>query len=382
MRKFVGVMTGLTVAWSACAPVAIAQVPTSPDAVLSNYQDYLAAEKRDDLPAAETAAGRALAAAEARDGGAGSTAVLAMNLAIVRIDMGHRAGALAPARRALQLAQAGAKGVDVLAARLTVGEAELALNPRGDETGLLAALREADGRSDLDSFAYSAAVFLGAVANELQHWSNARVAWQSAQRHVQGAPGDPVLALDNAMIGEGVALTGADNESEARLILGKAAASLAPLAPESADRENATVAEVEYAQALAWLATVSAKQATEGQATRPPAIAHPVSLPGQPPLCPGTFSPSVQPILPPGELQENSFGAGVLRFETAQSGDVTGVIQLAAIGGVEFRDALKDPRVHWSFKPSKGAPPGCRLNSVDRLATVLFQNGSLEIARD
>jgi hypothetical protein len=90
----------------------------------------------------------------------------------------------------------------------------------------------------------------------------------------------------------------------------------------------------------------------------------------------------VQPILPPGELQQNSFGAGVLRFETAQSGDVTGVIQLAAIGGVEFRDALKDPRVHWSFKPSKGAPPGCRLNSVDRLATVLFQNGSLEIARD
>ena len=68
MRKFVGVMTGLTVAWSACAPVAIAQVPTSPDAVLSNYQDYLAAEKRDDLPAAEAAAGRALAAAEARDG--------------------------------------------------------------------------------------------------------------------------------------------------------------------------------------------------------------------------------------------------------------------------------------------------------------------------
>ncbi len=382
MRKSIGVITGLIVAWATCDPVAFAQVPASPDAVMSNYQDYLAAEKRDDLPAAEAAASRALAAAEA--GRAGSTAVLAMNLAVVRIDMGHRAEALAPARQALQLAQGGAKGVDVLAARLTVGEAELAANPRGDEAGLLAALRAADGRADLDSFAYSAAAFLGAVANELQHWSNASAAWQSAQRHVQGAPGDPVLALDNALIGEGVALTGAGNDAAAWRALAKAASSLAPLAPESADRENATVAEVEYAHALVWLATVQAKQASAGPATGAPAssqaVARPVSLPGQPPLCPGTFSPGPQPA--PGALQQSAFGVGVLRFETTQTGEVTGVIQLAAVGGVEFRDALRDPRVHWSFKPDKGAPPACRLNSVDRLATVLLQNGSLEIARD
>jgi hypothetical protein len=75
MGRFIGFMAGLAVAWSACAPMAIAQVSSPPDAVLSNYQDYLAAEKRDDLPAAGAAASRAMAAAEARDGGGGSTAM-------------------------------------------------------------------------------------------------------------------------------------------------------------------------------------------------------------------------------------------------------------------------------------------------------------------
>lgn len=379
MRGFFMALAGLTVALGSLASVH-AQSPRDP--VLAAYQDYRAAEQRNDLPGAEAAAAQALAASEARDGGGGSTAILAMNLAVARMDVGHKAEALAPARRALQLAQAGTKGVDQLAARLIIGEAELAVDPKADETALLAALHEADARPDLDASAYSAAIALADAANHSRHWANARLAWQSAQRHAHGALGDPTLALGDALIGEGTALIGAENDPEARIVLTKATTLLAPLAPETADASHVTAGEFEYAQAWAWLSVVMSRQVAEGQnvptgkGPLPSVMTEKAALPGLRPLCPGRIYPTPLPTFPPDALAEYSVGAGVFRFETGDTGEVMAVILLAAAGGDDFRQALMDPRLRWRFRQDKTSPPGCRLKSQDRLVTVIFGLGS------
>jgi hypothetical protein len=379
MRSFFIALTALTFVVAGKAPIASAQSQPPVDPVLSAYRDYRAAEQREDLPAAEAAAARALAASEARDGDGGSTAILAMNLAIVRMDMGHKADALRPAQRALELAHAGAKGVDELAARLTVGEIELTVDPSGDETHLRAALHDADARTDLDTFAYPAAVALAQAETRQSHWTNAMTAWQAAQLHIHGAPGDPNEALGNVLVGEAVALVGAHKDTAAADLLYRATELLATLAPESTDENHITAAEFEYAEAVAWGSVVRARQISEAEGTAPrrgaplaPAVSQRSGLPA---LCPGSLRPTPLPSFPAGALAQYSVGAGVLRIETNDNGDITKTTLLAAVGGDDFRAALLDPHVHWSFNPDKAAPPGCRLASVDRLVVVNFAIG-------
>ena len=95
--------------------------PSTP--IVAHFREYRAALERNDLPAAETAAAAALAASEAAHGS--RTAVLALNLANVRLELGGEYDALTPARTAHALAtrfrgsgvDAAARGADPRAAR-------------------------------------------------------------------------------------------------------------------------------------------------------------------------------------------------------------------------------------------------------------------------
>jgi hypothetical protein len=106
----------------------------TPNPIIEHYRAYRAALERNDLAAAEAAAISALEASEARDGDGGRTGVLVYNLATVRFARNDLSGALAPARRALELAQLrgeAASSVSPILARLLVGRAELAADEPG-----------------------------------------------------------------------------------------------------------------------------------------------------------------------------------------------------------------------------------------------------------
>jgi len=377
VRGFAKSIAALVVAWAASgAPTAVAQSAPTVDPVIAAYKDYRASEQRGDDPAADAALVRALALSEARDGDGGSTAILAMDLATLRMETDHKADALAPARRALALARAGAKGVDELAARLMVGEAELSVQPQSDEADLLAALHDADARgADIDAYAYPAAVALGTAATQSGRWANAESAWRSAERHIHGSPGDAEPALAAVYLGDGLALIGAGRDADASKVLTKAVDLLAPLSPESADAAHVTTAEVELADAMAWLGAVRARQLSENPNTMRPGPldtkAGRPGLPGRPPLCRGTVAGKPLPTFPAHMLREWSVGAGVLQLQTDDTGAVTHAVLLASVPGDEFRPALTNPAVHWVFTPVPNQV-GCRLASTDRLVVVNF----------
>src|SRR5262249_11451287 len=98
---------GLVGVWAALwlSGAAFAQTPAS-DPVMANYHAYRAAMNSGDFAAAEAAAAAALNASETRDGDGGHTAVLAENLAVVRLYQHEPATAYAPALRAYRLIQA------------------------------------------------------------------------------------------------------------------------------------------------------------------------------------------------------------------------------------------------------------------------------------
>jgi hypothetical protein len=361
------------VAWTTNAR---AQVQPAANPVLSAYHEYQAAKRRGDNVAAETHAGRALAESERRDGPGGATAVLAMNLAIVRMDIGRAADSIAPARRALELAQAGAKGVDPLAARLIIGEAELSVDPKADEASLLAALHEADAHGpDIDVYAFPAAVMLGEVALKTSRPSNALTAWRSALRHIAGAPGDPNTARAQTLVGEGVALVATHSDHSARITFDDAVNTMQPMAPESADGEHISVAELTLANAMAWLATVKAREDSESSPDSRGDQSRRAQLPGRPAMCPGSIEPVRLPKFPKEALDDVYVGAAVVRVRTDDKGEVLGAVVVATAPNDLFRQALMDPTIRWVYRRSKDTPPGCRLDSQDYLKTIRFVIG-------
>src|SRR5262249_11051026 len=144
---------------------------------------YRAAVDRGDLAAAETEAAAALEASQARDGNGGRTGVLALNLALARLDAGHRAEAMQPAQLAQSLAGDTSGGGRALA-DLVVARTEL--SRAGGAERILAALGQ-PGARDLGAYAFDAASDLGRFSMEQQQYEQAQAAWTRA---VELAPGE------------------------------------------------------------------------------------------------------------------------------------------------------------------------------------------------
>jgi len=233
----------------------------TPDPVALSYTAYRAAIERGDLLAAERAAEQALAASEARDGEGGHTDVLAYNLAIMGLDAGNSAAALAPATRAHELAEARglSSGVNPLLARLVRGQAELAVSPESGRDRILAALQEAENAPDVGDRAYAAAAALGAWALDAGEFELARSAWSAATRHAQGETPRALLLRSRARTGEAVAmiaeyaqLPGHRARDEAYAILNSVVDDLYPHAAVEGEDQALTPFQAAYAEALAW----------------------------------------------------------------------------------------------------------------------------------
>ena len=104
------------------------QAHAQQSAVMQHYRAYEAALQQGDIPTAAREAQAALAASEARDGDGGRTAVLSLNLAIVRLMAREYGAARAASERALVLGRAGATGVNEPLAELISARAALALD--------------------------------------------------------------------------------------------------------------------------------------------------------------------------------------------------------------------------------------------------------------
>ncbi len=181
----------------------------TPSPIMVHYRAYAAALERGDLAVAETEAEAALAASEARDGDGGRTAVLALNLAQVRLDLGRPGDALAPAQRAFTLSEerGAAADIDPLMARLFLGRAELSRRGAAGRERLEPALAEAAGVAQLWGHGYEAAAALAHWTMRENHLPVARAAWSSAIAFSQGDEPASVAARATALVGRGAVLT-------------------------------------------------------------------------------------------------------------------------------------------------------------------------------
>lgn len=359
------------------ASVAVAQ--TSDD-VMQHYRAYRTALERGDLAAAETEAEQALAASEARDGDGGRTGVLALNLATTRLSANDAEGALAPAQRAVALAQNGGTGVDPLFAELTLGRAELATSQQPER---LARVFASDAVVSLPSAdAFSGAVQLGTWAIVHRQPDVARQAWQAAGLHASGSEFGEDYGLGVARTWEagsiimteigygGARRIDRTQAVEAYTLLGEALAVLYPLALHEAPNLELTVAQRALADAMAWRTLMRAKMLSDGQSLprlRPEAegdadgMAELGASDISAPRCLVRTRARPRPTFPDEELQDSQVGAVVLRVRLDAEGNVIQHEVVARAGREGFAEAVDRVASRWRVSRREDSLPNCRM---------------------
>jgi hypothetical protein len=339
------------------------------DPVLANFREYRAALERNDLAGAETAAAAALAASEAANGA--RTAVLALNLANLRLELGSPHDALTPARTAHRLATASADaGIDPVAAALTLGSAELAANDPAGAQRLLDALKAADGNTALETDAYNAAIALGRWGIAGNDYGAARIAWGTAAR-LAHTTGDAEFARARALSSEGVAiaLAGMDGTEASAFSLADARAAdaafsqalqlLRERASEAAPATGLTPIQLTYAETLAWQSAVQAKiQRMDGPG---PSSSITFNDPGRCALRVDRGDAQVR--YPPEVLDRFGVGVVVVHFGVDASGATTSRAIGAAIPPGALGDGVAAVMGDWRTEKDPSSAPSCRMPS-------------------
>lgn len=339
------------------------------DPVADQYRAYEAALARGDRNGAETAAAAALAASEARDGDGGRTAALSANLAQLRLNQSRTAEALAPAQRALQIAERSAdSGVNPIYARLLVGQAELASSGDAGQRRILAALNEALSAGNLNPEAYEAAVVLGEWAVRNNRAPVARDAFERALRFPIGETDTDNVLRARAYLGQGLALTMMEDNITHRRSTGTRLASAPAAGPSAAflealrlsrplaQREAATGrmgrAQVTYGAALAWSIARGARLSafdwidTTNTADRTGMI---VGLNGAAPGCTSMIEPDPVPAYDVTKMRNAVANAVVVRTATDASGAIVDRRLVGAAGDQDFVNAVNAALPQWGF---------------------------------
>jgi hypothetical protein len=368
-----------------CWPLAVllapagAQPPSpSVDPVVANFRAYRTALERNDLPAAETAAAAALAASEAAGGN--RTAVLALNLATLRLELGDDHDALTPARTAHELAGSGAdSGVDVRLAALTLGRAELAANERTGARRLVDAIAAAEEDAALADDVYSAAVALGQWAFDAAEYATAQDAWATAGK-LAGTTADPTFARAYALIGEGAAIflrnanpqekrTGTrmaristPDAQAANDTFAMAQALLLPAAyAATPPGTGLTAGQIAFAQAMAWQGALLARVASLDEAL--PVLLQPgnpaYDRSGQCTMRAFNDGPEIE--YPPQALFRYGVGAVVAHFALDADGAVGARTIAASIPPGPLGDAVAETLDQWRIDKDARSSPSCRI---------------------
>lgn len=379
--------------------VALLALPTIASAqqnpVLENFRAYSAALEQGDLTAAERAAEAALAASEARDGDGGRTAILALNVATVRLLQNRGADALAPAQRALSLAQANPEsGVDPLMAQLILGRAELADGSTlEEEQRLAAAIAQAEQRSDLAQETYSAALALGQAAFAARRYEASTEYWRSVSRLADAAPIAPDLARANAYTWEGASVLAAGTTQPVRrLSFNDARRALGPFIQAQALVQAAAFielpdgalsgAQAAYAHMIAWRSTIVSRigSPVTRRLFREEAARLQLTdrVSGEPDessdVCPMRIErPEI--TYPEEELRDYQIATVVVRLRLNEGGAITAGRVAAYVGSRAFSDTIRDSIPRWQAHRAEGAREGCRA------PTMLFVPVSFVIAQ-
>jgi hypothetical protein len=365
---------------AALAVAAAASAQQPPDPIVASFREYRAALERGDLPAAEAAAAAALAASEAAQGR--RTAVLALNLANVRLELGGDHDALTPARTALELATAGAdSGVDARLASLTLGRAELAADERDGGQRLVAAIAAAESDTELAGDVYSAAAALGAWTIERQQYDVAENAWTTAVK-VSAGTADPTFARARALMGQGATIflrnaaprerqTGsritkistldAQGASDAftaaqELLMPAAYADIPPGA-------RLTAGQLAFAEAMAWQGALLARLESLDETLPVMGLLRMPAYDGANRCRMRGFNSGPQIQYPTEALFRYGVGAVVAHFALNPDGTVRSRTIAASIPPGPLAEAFEKTLPNWQVEKSSTARPNCRIPS-------------------
>ena len=347
--------------------------PTDP--VVTHFREYRAALERNDLAAADAAATAAWEASEASQGS--RSAVLALNLASLRLGMGDPARALEPAARAYELASSSAdSGVDPLHASLILGRAQLGGKNRSSPERLLEAIGAAEAAGQPLIEAYDAAVALGEWALQDRRFSVAEPAWAAAVRLVEHSGGDVSINRGRARLLEGVAIflggvdrkhTGTEATPEAHAAFhafSDALRTFEPYAFPDQSGEVLTVGQDAYAQALAWRGALQAKLRSQEQALSPsPELAALLADELDPRYCRLSSPAEPRPEYPRDVLTEGGVGAVVAHLSLDTEGNISKRHIAAAVPPGPLGDAVAAVYEQWRFEQHPSSAPDCSLRS-------------------
>jgi tetratricopeptide (TPR) repeat protein len=353
---------------------AFAEPPASSKEILrQSYAAYVEAMSKNDLAAAEAAAERAWRTAEDANASTDQIAVLAFNLAQTRLDQNRDKEAIEPARRAFDLSKAGAKGVDPVEAQFLLGEA-LTANSASDAKKEIDTAIEAAKTSPRNyrEYIYSAARSLARAGMKQRQWRTSLDAWTIAFDNVNPESPNANAWRGEAMTGRGIALIYLQKDKAAAEALFQAVNLLVPYATET-DRNEVTIAEALYANAVGWRLAVAAR--LKATAARPPDLPEPSPrklLPNAPPLCEFSIVPKPAIQYPPIAASDLGFGGAVLRFWIDDQGAVQSYKVLATLPNQSFEPSFTRPGQKFETFLSPASPPNCRRATKDALQNVIF----------
>lgn len=372
----------------ACAAVHASVHAAAPpaDAVAENYAAYSAALQRKDFPAAEAAAAAAYEASVQAQGDGGRTAVLALNLADVRLAQGRYDEAVAPARKALELAETKgpASGVDATLARLLLDRAQLRSGDVEAAKRLEASLAAAAAQPDLNAASFAAAVDLAKHSIENRRYDAARAAWATAGRLAKRNPAtvSPLL-VDRLRVEESAAgllalvaqppssVTSWRMPTDTRAYrdyletLVAIVEKLGPAAAQPGPTSAPTEAQTVFGLALAWYNAIKSKFRSEGlqwnDMPEPPEAPFEIGASRHAlPHCEARVVAEPKPEYPRAERLEGGVGSVVLQLTFDEDGSV---VHSTVTGGVgpRFVESVTAVAARWRLARKNPDQTGCRM---------------------
>lgn len=374
--------------------VALALVSSSAlgqqDALMQHYHAYSAALQTGDLATADREAASALELSIVRDRNGGHTGVLALNLAIVRIDEGRRHEAIEPAQKALQIAHDDPNaGVDPRLATLIAANATFDAQDVNSANNLGIALQATRADDPWQSDIYAAANALGAWQFARGQYRDAIITMRVAVAAIASASGAPNVKADAQMLlASSLILQGATDgfssasASEARGALVDALVALHGDIRELEPNEAIPDRERQYATTLAWFRILSgliASQAIDHVATTPELPSLDVPRRSQTPLCKMSFQADPPPRYPPHQDYGRSVGAVAIHWETDEAGAFRRVEVISSVGA-DFAAEVQAVMHSWRMKKLDGSPAGCTIATWG-IQSVNFANVAGQTSR-
>ncbi|MBY0568891.1 MAG: energy transducer TonB [Hyphomonadaceae bacterium] len=380
-----------------CLICSTASAQQQPNPVVQHYRAYQAALERNDLAAAEASAAEALAAAEAANDS--RTGALVFNLATVRFLRGDAANAVAPAQRALALAEQNPNGpVAPELARLVLSRAELGAGAEGAADRLDTALREGRAARLDDAELYDGALELAVWSSNNRRFMLAQSAWALADDHAAGSRYPINLARARAKLGQSQAIfqhemgrrRGEDMNYENALVgyalVNEAYALMRQLASIDVPGGDLTVAQQAYAEIVAWRGMWRIKILDEDYEL-PAAVAEgdadglvemlsaPTPLTSQ--RCLVNLRLTEPPRYPSGAAARGELGSLAVRIRINAAGEVEDSTVVARIGSEEFEQAVNRVSDEWEVERREDSPANCRMEmSVIRSFTFRIGGAS------